>query len=39
LFEAVKDDDQTEGLKIELMKLNTEKFNVTYSEWQKQLPS
>ena len=35
LSEAVKDDDQTEELKIELMKLNNEKFNVTYSEWQK----
>jgi hypothetical protein len=35
LSETVKDDDRTEELKKELMKLYAEKFNVTYSEWQK----
>ncbi|CAF1093268.1 unnamed protein product [Didymodactylos carnosus] len=35
LSESVKDDDRTEELKKELMKLYTENFNVTYSEWQK----
>jgi hypothetical protein len=35
LSETVKDDRGTEELKKELMKLYTEKFNVTYPEWQK----
>ena len=35
ISEVVKNDGGTEELKKELMKLYTEKFNVTYSEWQK----